>query len=133
MKVDLKTVSTAALAYLGDSVLELLVREHLVELGYSDSRRLNAKALDFVTAPKQAAALKRILPLLDEDEAAIYRRGRNIGHTNVPKRSTVAEYRMATGLETLFGYLHLCGRRDRMAELFVKAYENREETTNEQS
>lgn len=133
MKIDLRTVSTAALAYLGDSVLELLVRERLVEAGFSDSRKLNAKALDYVTAPRQAEALKKILPILSEEEVAVYKRGRNIGHTNVPKRATVAEYRMATGLEALFGYLQLSGRQERMAELFVKAYDEGEEITNEQS
>ncbi len=133
MPQDPRQVSTAALAYLGDSVVELLVRERLVEKGLSDAGRLNAEALHYITASAQAAALKKILPLLDEEEAAVYRRGRNIGHSNVPKRATVAEYRMATGFEAVFGYLKLCGRYERMAELFVKAYNEGEETTNEQS
>ena len=65
---DLKTVSTAALAYLGDCVMELCVREYLVERGLSSSARLNAAALDFVRAPKQAEAMQRIYDLLDEEE-----------------------------------------------------------------
>ena len=61
---NVKTVSTAALAYLGDCVVELCVREYLVSIGLSSSSRLNAKALDFVRAPKQAEAMKNILPYL---------------------------------------------------------------------
>lgn len=120
--MDIRNVSTPALAYLGDCVLELCVRRHLVESGLSTSAHLNSAALDFVRAGAQAEAMKRILPLLSEEEDAYFRRGRNIGHTNVPKRATVAEYRMATGMETLFGYLHVMGRQDRIDALFALAY-----------
>ena len=119
---NLNTYSTAALAYLGDCVLEICVREYLVMSGLSSSARLNKKALDFVRAPCQAAAMKNILPLLTEEENAIFHRGRNVGHTNTPKASTVAEYRAATGMEALFGWLHLSGRKDRIDLLFRKGY-----------
>ena len=132
MERDIKQISTAALAYLGDGVWELLVRQMLVEKGISDSRRLNTEALGYVTASAQAVAVKKILAALSEEEDAVYRRGRNIGHTNVPKRATVMEYRMATGLEALFGYLHLMGRADRIKELFILAFREGEEN-NEQS
>jgi ribonuclease-3 family protein len=122
MNDSLNTISTAALAYLGDSVLELLVREHLVKCGLSSSARLNKKALDFVRAPMQAEAMKSLLPHLSEEENAVFHRGRNIGHTNPPKSATVAEYRAATGMEALFGYLHLAGREERLRELFAIAY-----------
>ena len=125
MNDSLNTISTAALAYLGDSVLELLVREHLVRCGLSSSARLNKKALDFVRAPMQAEAMKTLLPHLSEEENAVFHRGRNIGHTNTPKSATVAEYRAATGMEALFGYLHLAGREERMRELFAIAYEEK--------
>ena len=114
--------STAALAYLGDCVLELCVREWLVRKGLSSSATLNSEALAFVRASAQAEAMKKILPLLSEEEEAVFRRGRNIGHTNVPKSATVAQYRNATGMEALFGYLHLLGRKDRIDELFEAAY-----------
>jgi len=122
MNNSLNTISTAALAYLGDCVIELLVREHLVKSGLSSSARLNKRALDFVRAPMQAEAMKELLPLLSEEENAIFHRGRNIGHTNTPKSATVAEYRAATGMEALFGYLHLAGREERLRELFAIAY-----------
>ena len=122
MEIKLKEVSTAALAYLGDSVMELCVRKMLVEKGFSSSKRLNAKALEYVTAKAQAQAAAKILPLLSEEEGAIYHRGRNISHANVPKSASLSEYRMATGLETLFGYLYLAGNTARIDELFKIAY-----------
>ncbi len=115
--------SAPALAYLGDCVLEMCVRTYLVtERGLSTSAHLNATALDFVRAGKQAEGMERILPLLSEEETAYFKRGRNIGHTNVPKSATVAQYRAATGMEVLFGYLHLTGQDERVKELFRIAY-----------
>lgn len=120
--MDLREIGTPALAYLGDSVIELLVRRMLVESGCASSRQLNLSALSYVTAGAQAGAVARILPLLTEEEELVYRRGRNIGHTNVPKKATVAQYRMATGFEVLFGYLYLAGKEERAKELFRHAY-----------
>lgn len=119
---DPKTVSTAALAYLGDAVIELFVRSKLVEEGVSSSKALNTKALEYVRAPAQAKAMERLLPHLTEEETAVFHRGRNVGHTNTPKSATVAEYRNATGMEALFGYLHLTDNAARAAELFVLAF-----------
>ena len=120
--MDLREMSTPALAYLGDCVLELCVREHLVESGFSTSRNLNREALNFVRASAQAEAMKKLVPILSEEEDAFFRRGRNMGHSNVPKRATVSEYRAATGMETLFGYLHLTEQSARIDELFRLAY-----------
>ena len=122
MEPSLNTYSTASLAYLGDCVLELCVREYLTRQGVSSSAALNQRALEFVRASAQASAMKQILPLLSEEEEAVFRRGRNIGHTNTPRSATVSEYRSATGMEALFGWLHLAGRRERIAELFRAAY-----------
>ena len=118
----LNSYSTASLAYLGDCIIELCVREHLVESGVSSSAELNKKALDFVRAAAQAEAMKNIIPLLDEEEDAVFHRGRNVGHTNTPRSATVAQYRTATGMEALFGYLHLAGKSERIKELFKIAY-----------
>ena len=120
--MNLCEVSAPALAYLGDCVLELCVRRYLVESGFSTSRNLNAEALKFVRASAQAEAMKAILPALNDTEAAYFRRGRNIGHTNVPKSATVSEYRTATGMEVLFGHLHLTDQRERAEALFALAY-----------
>ncbi len=118
----LAELSCAALAYLGDSVLELLTREHLIASGLSTAAHLNTAARNFVTAPAQAAAMKNILAVLDEAEAAVFRRGRNNVHANVPKRASVSEYRTATGMEALFAYLYLQGNIARARELFAIGY-----------
>ena len=123
-------LSTPSLAYLGDCVMELCVRTRLLQRGFSTSRDLNAEALHYVRAGAQADALERILPLLTEQEAAVYRRGRNLGHTNIPKSATMAQYRMATGLEVLFGYLYVTGCQERIDELFLLAYEPMEQVEN---
>ena len=123
-------LSTPSLAYLGDCVMELCVRTRLLQRGFSTSRDLNAEALRYVRAGAQADAVERILPLLTEQEAALYRRGRNIGHTNVPKSATMAQYRMATGMEVLFGYLYVTGQQARIDELFLLAYEPMEQQEN---
>ena len=115
-------LTTPALAYLGDAVIELYVRESLVAAGYSTSGALNQKALDYVRAGAQAEAMQKILPLLNEEETAAFRRGRNMGHGNVPKSASVAEYRRATGMEVLFGYLHVTGQTARMNYLFRLGY-----------
>lgn len=120
--VGLNEISTPALAYLGDCVLEMQVRELLVRQGYSKSGHLNAEALRYVRASSQAEAMERILPLLTETELQIYKRGRNSGHLNVPKSASQAQYRMATGMEVLFGYLHLAEQPERIKELFCAAY-----------
>lgn len=127
MEQLLNTYSTHALAYLGDSVIETQVREHLVRSGVSSSAKLNKKALEFVRAQAQAEAMKRLLPHLSEEEEAVFKRGRNLGHSSTPKSATVAEYRAATGMEALFGYLYLAGRTERITELFTLAYPDAEE------
>ena len=122
MAIIFEEISTDALAYLGDSVIELLVREHLVNMNITSSGGLNAKSLEFVKAGAQAQAMRNILPLLTEEEEAIFKRGRNKAGGNVPKSATVSEYRAATGMEVLFGYLHLKGDRERISHLFREGY-----------
>ena len=118
----LNEISTHALAYLGDCVFECCVREYLVGKGLGTSAALNREALEFVRASAQAEAMKRILPILTEEEESVFKRGRNLGHTKTPKSATVGEYRAATGMEALFGYLHLKGEKERIRELFLAGY-----------
>ena len=120
-------MSAAALAYLGDSVIELLVREKLVNDGFSDSGNLNRESLKYVKAGAQAAAMRRILPSLSEEEEQVFKRGRNMSGGNVPKSATMSEYRAATGMEVLFGSLHVTGKQERLRELFALAYASTEE------
>ncbi len=121
-------VSAANLAYLGDCVYELYVREYLVKRACS---RPSVESLKYVTAHVQSGVVEKILPLLTEEEEAEFKRGRNIGHSNIPKSSTAAEYRRATGLETLFGWLYLKGKQDRLRTLFDAAFADDGVTTEE--
>ncbi|MCI9450304.1 MAG: ribonuclease III [Clostridiales bacterium] len=118
-KPELSQISAASLAYLGDSVLEIFVRERLVLRGVKTP---SVESLKYVTAPAQSEAVEKILPQLTEEESDVYRRGRNCVHSGVPKNATPAQYRRATGLETLFGYLYLSGENDRLRELFAVGY-----------
>ncbi|MBQ9780840.1 MAG: ribonuclease III [Clostridia bacterium] len=121
--LDLHDVTTPALAYLGDCVLEMFVRTYLVsELGLSTSAHLNREALKFVCAAAQSKAMDAIQPHLTEEETAVFKRGRNMGHGNVPKNASVKDYRRATGMEVLFGYLSLSGQEERARELFRIGY-----------
>ncbi len=114
MDVDLHGVSPLNLAFVGDGVYDLMVRERLVCLANRPNKELHQLAVQQVRAEAQAAALDRLLPTLSEEEAAVYRRGRN-AHTS----RSGGDYHKATGLEALFGYLYLSGRVDRVRELFA--------------
>jgi len=116
-------LSAASLAYLGDAVLELMTRQHLLKSGVSHVGKLNAMALSYVRATAQSAAVDRILPYLSEEETAIYKRGRNAHGIAIPKSASASQYRRATGFEALFGYLYVEGREERMRELFRIGYE----------
>ena len=110
--------SPLTLAFLGDCVYEQLVRERLVLNANMPVNKLHREAVQKVCAAFQAKGADKILTILDETEVGIYKRGRNSSNHAVPKHSNPADYRKATGLECLFGFLHLTGNRERMIELF---------------
>ena len=116
--------SVSALAYLGDARHSLFVREMLVRRGVSKSARLNELALSYVTAEAQAKAMRKIEPLLLEDEREVYRRAANSGHLNKPKHASGADYRAATGFEALIGMLYWIGDGERLEELLLLTTEN---------
>lgn len=121
--------SPAALAYLGDAVIELMVRKHLVLSGISDAGKLNERSRSYVCAIAQSEAMEKIMPLLTEEELTFFKWGRNL-HTAVPKSASVGQYRRATGMETLFACLYLGGKQERMNSLFNIAFnadKNKEE------
>ena len=112
----------ATLAYLGDAVLEVLVRKYLVSLGVANGGTLSHLALNFVRATAQSAGMDKILPVLIEDEEYVYKRGRNANGIAIPRSASAREYRRATGMEALFAYLDLTEQHDRARELFNIAY-----------
>ena len=112
------------LAYIGDGVLELLVREKLITTGETNTGKLSAMAQKIVCAPAQSEKVDLLLPLLSEEELFIYKLGRNHKVSGEPKHASIVEYHRATGMEALFGYLHLEGREERIRELFEELYRN---------
>lgn len=119
---DHAQLSGAPLAYLGDSVLEVIVRQYLLSTGITDVGRLNSMALSFVKATVQSEAVERILPHLTEEEERVFKRGRNAHGVSIPKSASAGQYRRATGLEALFGFLYLENRTERMKELFLLGF-----------
>ena len=115
---ELLSMSSLGLAHLGDGVFEVMVRSWLCLRGKARPRDLHRATVKYVSAPAQAAAIERLLPILTEQEADVYRRGRNTAPHSVPKAASRAQYQSATGLEALFGWLYLQGRTDRLNELF---------------
>lgn len=116
------SLSGQVLAYLGDAALEVLVRRFLVRLDIGNGGAMSKLALEFVRATAQSAGMDKIMPLLSEEEEYIFKRGRNAHGISIPKSASAVEYRRATGMEALFGYLDLCGRHERAEELFKVAY-----------
>ena len=123
-KKDANQYSPLTLAFLGDAVYEQLVREKIVLTA-------NKEAVERVRAAYQSKAVDVIMPHLTEEEEAVFKRGRNATGNTVPKNSNPVEYRRATALEALFGYLHLTGNSERIVELFDIIWYNVELATEE--
>ncbi|MGN1021750.1 MAG: Mini-ribonuclease 3 [Aristaeellaceae bacterium] len=118
-EAEAKLLNPLKLAYLGDSVWELMVGSRLIALGYN-VRHMHKAAVSSVNARAQAEALQRIAGLLSEAEAEIVRRGRNAHpHHAAPRHQEQADYQAATALEALMGYLYLTGQEDRISQLFA--------------
>ena len=115
---ELLAVSELALAHVGDAVFELLVRQELCCRAAVPVRDLHRSTVARVTASAQAAFVEKILPLLTEEERSVYKRGRNTHTHQAPKSATPGQYARATGLETLFGWLWLSGRTERIQDLY---------------
>ena len=111
--------SSLALAHLGDSVFELMVRSWLCTRGPTNVKKLHKATVGYVAAPAQAAMAQKILPLLTQEEADVFRRGRNTAPHSVPRAASREEYQTATALEALFGWLYLQGKTQRLNELFA--------------
>lgn len=110
--------SPLTLAFLGDGVYDLLVRESLVNRANRPAGELNRQKVAMVNCRAQAEYAQLLMPRLSEKELAVYKRGRNAAPKCTPKNGSVADYHSATGLECLFGYLHVNGETERINELF---------------
>lgn len=122
-------LSPIRLAYIGDAVHDLLVRTQLVFAG-GKAGAMHRDATRHVNAAAQAQALAKIAGELSETEADVVRRGRNAhANHNVPRRANPAEYKQATGLEALFGFLYLTGRMERLCALYEAMNKPQEDAT----
>lgn len=117
-------LSPSVLAFVGDAVYGLYVRTKLSEVN-RPSGELHKLSVKFVNATAQSEAFRLIEPMLTEKELSIFKRGRNFHTGNTPKNSTGGEYHLATGLETLFGFLYLSNQNDRAKELFNIIWQNK--------
>ena len=113
-----------ALSYLGDAVYSLYVRRRLVGMGVSHAGELNRLSLDYVTAPRQAELVKRLLPLLSEEETDVYRRAFNHKGLSRPAHASYGEYRAATGFEAVLGALYYMGDEGRLYTLLDTVHQN---------
>lgn len=113
------------LAYIGDAIYEAYTRERiLMQNPDMPAHKLHIENIKYVKAQAQSNSVSAIEPLLTEAEITVFKRGRNAKSKASPKNADILDYRRATGLEALFGYLHLSGKKDRLAELMKLAFDN---------
>ena len=120
---EINTLSPLTLAFLGDSVYEMFVRTKILSMGNRPANELHKIAVGYVKAKAQAQAAHKILDTLSEEEAEIYKRGRNTNIHTVPKNADMADYRHATALEALIGYLYIKGDEKRLSEILNLAFD----------
>lgn len=123
---QIRGISSIGLAHMGDAVFEIMVRGWLCAHGKATGKGMHQATIRLVCAESQATKAEKILPLLSEEEMAVFKRGRNAQVHSVPAHASRAQYGEATALESLLGWLYLKGRRERINELFCKMIEEAE-------
>lgn len=118
-KIQPRQLSPLNLAFIGDCIYEILVREALVCEANRPVNELHRESVKYVSAKAQTEAYVKIKDMLTEEETAQFKRGRNAKVGHLPKSATDAEYHTATGIEALFGYLYLSGKTERIKQLFA--------------
>lgn len=116
-EVDIRQYSPLTLAFLGDCVFDMIIRTVVIERGNCSPEKLHKKKSRVVKAESQAKMAKALLPVMTDEEIAVYKRGRNAKSFTTAKNASVKDYRKATGFEALLGYLYLQNREDRILEL----------------
>lgn len=122
-RVDIQTYSPLTLAFVGDCIYDLVIRTIVVERGNTAPGVLHTKKSSIVKAQAQAAQADALMEELTAEEQAVYRRGRNAHSHSVAKNASIGDYRKATGLEALYGFLYLTDQTDRLLWLIAKGLE----------
>ncbi|SHK50934.1 Mini-ribonuclease 3 [Tepidibacter formicigenes] len=118
---EVRNMSPLVLAYMGDAIYEVYVRDYLIKkYGMCKVKDLHKRAISFVKAKSQALAVLYLEENLSEEEMYIVRRGRNQKSNTVPKNADIKDYRYATGFEALIGYLHLSNQKEKMEIIIDK-------------
>jgi ribonuclease-3 family protein len=116
--VNPKELSPLVLAYVGDAIFELLVRAEVLKNGNAPVNKLNGKARKIVNAASQSAMYSKLEDVVTDEEMAVMKRGRNAKSFTAAKNQSITDYRRATGVEALFGFVYLNGDSERLMELF---------------
>lgn len=124
---DIRTVSPLKLAYLGDAVFEIIIRTMVLDTTGGPVKKLHKKTSSLVNAATQSAMITAILPELTEQEETVFRRGRNAKTSTMSRHADIQDYRNATGLEALYGYLYLTNQTERAVNLLKYAMERMED------
>lgn len=119
---NVRELSSLSLAFIGDSVYEMFVRTKILSGGSRPAGELHKIAVGYVKAKAQSNAMHAIVDILSEEEMEIYKRGRNTNIHTVPKNADMNDYRQATGLEALVGYLYITGKNERLIEILELAF-----------
>lgn len=115
--LDIREYNIKTLAYMGDAVYELYVREHIVRNSREVASKLHRKTIKYVSAKAQEYIINNIYEILTEEEQEIYKRGRNASANTVPKNTDVVTYKKATGFESIIGYLYFTGQNRRLKDI----------------
>lgn len=128
---EAKRINPLSLAFIGDAVFEVMVREYLIinNIEFS-AHKLHLKAVSYVKANSQRAFIRQLEKYLTEEEIYIYKKGRNSKSATMPKNATVSDYRAATGFESLVGYLYITGQIDRL-QMIMELIFNENKSTEE--
>ena len=112
-------INVITLAYLGDSVYEVYIRDYLIHKGIAKVEQLQLEAINYVSAKSQARILNKLIDnnFLTDNEIEIVKRGRNYNRLSHPKNTDIITYKMATGFETLIGYLYIDNNKERINEI----------------
>lgn len=127
---DIRQMNPLVLAYIGDAVYEMFIRTYLISCENMKVNKFHLKSINYVKAKAQALVLDSIIPILNEEELYIVKRGRNAKSGTIPKNSTIKDYKWATAFETLIGHLYLNQKHERLIEILNKATLYSENTDN---